>query len=63
MFLQSAPLKGEIFEDLCEMARNNNSKTENFEQTLFKAADKPRKDIDAAEYKHIAQGLIEGRGN
>jgi type I restriction enzyme M protein len=31
---------------------------ENFEQTLFKAADKLRKNIDAAEYKHIALGLI-----
>ena len=31
---------------------------ENFEQTLFKAADKLRKNIDAAEYKHIALGLV-----
>jgi type I restriction enzyme M protein len=33
-------------------------KTENFEKTLFKAADKLRKNIDAAEYKHIVLGLI-----
>jgi type I restriction enzyme M protein len=30
----------------------------NFEQSLFKAADKLRKNIDAAEYKHIVLGLI-----
>ena len=29
-----------------------------FEQTLFKAADKLRKNIDAAEYKNVALGLI-----
>lgn len=29
-----------------------------FESTLFKAADKLRKNIDAAEYKHIVLGLI-----
>lgn len=33
-------------------------KLETFEKTLFKAADKLRKNIDAAEYKHIALGLI-----
>ena len=31
---------------------------ERFEKTLFKAADKLRKNIDAAEYKHITLGLI-----
>ena len=41
-----------------KMAKNNNGKAENFEQTLFKAADKLRKNIDAAEYKHIALGLV-----
>ena len=46
-----------------KMAKNNNGKAENFEQTLFKAADKLRKNIGADEYKHIAQGLNEGRGN
>ena len=30
----------------------------NFESTLFKAADKLRKNIDAAEYKNVALGLI-----
>lgn len=40
------------------MARNKDSKANNFEKTLFKAADKLRKNIDAAEYKHIALGLI-----
>jgi type I restriction enzyme M protein len=34
--------------------KTNNS----FEQNLFKAADKLRKNIDAAEYKHIVLGLI-----
>ncbi|MCL0068610.1 N-6 DNA methylase, partial [Thermodesulfovibrionales bacterium] len=29
-----------------------------FEQNLFKAADKLRKNMDAAEYKHIVMGLI-----
>jgi len=36
----------------------NNGKSETFEKTLFKAADKLRKNIDAAEYKHIVLGLI-----
>jgi type I restriction enzyme M protein len=34
------------------------SQTEPFEATLFKAADKLRKNMDAAEYKHIVLGLI-----
>jgi hypothetical protein len=34
------------------MAKNNN-KIEQFEKTLFKAADMLRKNMDAAEYKHI----------
>jgi len=36
------------------------AKTDNtgFEQKLFKAADKLRKNIDAAEYKHVALGLV-----
>ncbi len=41
---------------------NNNKKTkkntESLEQSLFKAADKLRKNMDAAEYKHIVLGLI-----
>ena len=40
------------------MAKNKDSKENNFEKTLFKAADKLRKNIDAAEYKHIALGLV-----
>lgn len=39
------------------MSKENN-KTEGFERTLFKAADKLRKNMDAAEYKHIVLGLI-----
>ncbi|PJA49269.1 MAG: DNA methyltransferase, partial [candidate division SR1 bacterium CG_4_9_14_3_um_filter_40_9] len=30
----------------------------NFEAQLFRAADKLRKNIDAAEYKHVVLGLI-----
>ena len=40
------------------MGKNNNGRQENFEQRLFKPADKLRKNIDAAEYKHIALGLV-----
>lgn len=38
------------------MATKTNGTT--FEQQLFKAADKLRKNIDAAEYKHVVLGLI-----
>jgi len=38
------------------MAQNN--KSEPIEKQLWKAADKLRKNIDAAEYKHIVLGLI-----
>lgn len=38
------------------MAKNDNK--ESFEQQLWKAADKLRKNIDAAEYKHVVLGLI-----
>jgi type I restriction enzyme M protein len=37
-------------------AKQNNS--DSFEQKLRKTADKLRKNIDAAEYKHIVLGLI-----
>ncbi len=37
------------------MAKTDNS---TFEQKLFKSADKLRKNIDAAEYKHVVLGLI-----
>ena len=40
------------------MARNSNNKEEPLEKQLWKAADKLRKNIDAAEYKHIVLGLI-----
>ena len=38
------------------MAEKNNAK--NFEAQLFKAADKLRKNIDAAEYKYVVLGLV-----
>ncbi|MBI2550849.1 N-6 DNA methylase [Candidatus Uhrbacteria bacterium] len=41
------------------MAKDSNNKTvETFEKQLFKAADKLRKNIDAAEYKHVVLGLV-----
>lgn len=41
------------------MAKNTNNKAvEGFEKQLFKAADKLRKNIDAAEYKHVVLGLV-----
>lgn len=40
------------------MAKNNNESNEPIERQLWKAADKLRKNIDAAEYKHIVLGLI-----
>ena len=45
------------------MARNNNGKENNgpeldFEEKLWKAADKLRSNMDAAEYKHVVLGLI-----
>ena len=40
------------------MAKNNNTSSDSFEKNLFKAADKLRKNIDAAEYKHIVLGLV-----
>jgi type I restriction enzyme M protein len=39
-------------------AKNDNGRQESFEKTLFKTADKLRKNMDAAEYKHIVLGLI-----
>jgi type I restriction enzyme M protein len=38
--------------------KNNSTKEEPIEKQLWKAADKLRKNIDAAEYKHIVLGLI-----
>lgn len=40
------------------MAKEKDLKTEPLEKQLWKAADKLRKNIDAAEYKHIVLGLI-----
>ena len=40
------------------MAKNNGSSEESLEKQLWKAADKLRKNIDAAEYKHVLLGLI-----
>jgi type I restriction enzyme M protein len=40
------------------MAKNNNNKEEALEIKLWQAADKLRKNMDAAEYKHIVLGLI-----
>ena len=39
-------------------AKKNNTDEEPLEKQLWKAADKLRKNIDAAEYKHIVLGLI-----
>jgi len=39
-------------------AKKDNNKEEPIEKQLWKAADKLRKNIDAAEYKHIVLGLI-----
>ncbi|MCA9989639.1 MAG: type I restriction-modification system subunit M N-terminal domain-containing protein, partial [Anaerolineales bacterium] len=36
----------------------NNNTAEPLEKQLWKAADKLRKNIDAAEYKHVVLGLI-----
>jgi len=36
------------------MAKNNNSKEVGLEEQLWKAADKLHKNIDTAEYKHVA---------
>jgi type I restriction enzyme M protein len=40
------------------MPKQKTEKIVNFEQQLFKTADKLRKNIDAAEYKHVVLGLI-----
>ena len=38
--------------------QKKNAKEESLEQKLWKAADKLRKNMDAAEYKHVVLGLI-----
>lgn len=40
------------------MAKNNKTQKEPLENQLWKVADKLRKNIDAAEYKHVVLGLI-----
>lgn len=40
------------------MAKKESAKKEPIEKQLWKAADKLRKNIDAAEYKHVVLGLI-----
>src|SRR5699024_4594945 len=40
------------------MAKRKRTKEESLEKQLWKTADKLRKNIDAAEYKHIVLGLI-----
>ncbi len=40
------------------MARTKENNNESIEKQLWKAADKLRKNIDAAEYKHVVLGLI-----
>jgi len=40
------------------MAKEKEKKLESLEKTLWTSADKLRKNIDAAEYKHIVLGLI-----
>jgi len=43
---------------MAKAKKTNSQNSESLEQKLWKAADKLRKNIDAAEYKHIALGLI-----
>ena len=38
--------------------KNNNGAVLGFEETLWRAADKLRGHMDAAEYKHVVLGLI-----
>ena len=40
------------------MLKRSNTKNSDFKETLWKAADKLRNQMDAAEYKHIVLGLI-----
>lgn len=40
------------------MAKRKENIEESLEKQLWKAADKLRKNIDAAEYKHVVLGLI-----
>ena len=40
------------------MAKTQETQEESLEKQLWKSADKLRKNIDAAEYKHVVLGLI-----
>lgn len=40
------------------MAQKNSQSLKNFEKDLFTAADRLRKNMDAAEYKHVVLGLV-----
>jgi type I restriction-modification system DNA methylase subunit len=40
------------------MAKKKEAQEESLEKQLWKSADKLRKNIDAAEYKHVVLGLI-----
>ncbi len=40
------------------MAKKAKKQEESIEKALWKAADKLRKNIDAAEYKHVVLGLV-----
>jgi type I restriction-modification system DNA methylase subunit len=42
--------------------KQNNAPEESLEKKLWKIADKLRKNMDAAEYKHVVMGLIFQRG-
>ena len=48
----------EELENAMAKAKKNTTPAEPIEKQLWKAADKLRKNIDAAEYKHIVLGLI-----
>ena len=49
----------ELLKDTLFMAKKNANGTEEpLEKQLWKTADKLRKNIDAAEYKHVVLGLI-----
>ena len=43
---------------MAKKTKSKNDKAEPIEKQLWKAADKLRKNIDAAEYKHVVLGLI-----
>jgi type I restriction-modification system DNA methylase subunit len=46
---------------MARVKKENNNKEEPIEKQLWKAAEKLRKNIDAAEYKHIVLGDAKAR--